>query len=160
MRISDWSQTCAPPIFTAANVHKYLPGEESLAQARALLVTQGAEALASSPFGHSMRMPRRLFERLLGCSVERRPVSDTGYWSDASRIALAADTDWEQPSVPGLRALVLVQPHLFFTSTVPPTVPFHHFRLAVLPLLTGAVALHRQGITGRDVRIVLVDRSE
>src|SRR3546814_13016324 len=77
MRISDWSQTCAPPIFTAANVHKYLPGEESLAQARALLVTQGAEALASSPFGHSMRMPRRLFERLLGCSVERRPVSDT-----------------------------------------------------------------------------------
>src|SRR3546814_8706206 len=103
MRISDWSQTCAPPIFTAANVHKYLPGEESLAQARALLVTQGAEALASSPFGHSMRMPRRLFERLLGCSVERRPVSDTGYWSDASRIALAADTDWEQPSVPGLR---------------------------------------------------------
>src|SRR3546814_4373124 len=59
-----------------------------------------------------MRMPRRLFERLLGCSVERRPVSDTGYWSDASRIALAADTDWEQPSVPGLRELVIVQPHL------------------------------------------------
>src|SRR3546814_3974588 len=65
-----------------------------------------------------MRMPRRLFERLLGCSVERRPVSDTGYWSDASRIALAADTDWEQPSVPGLRELVIVQPHLFFTSPV------------------------------------------
>src|SRR3546814_14135091 len=90
-----------------------------------------------------MRMPRRLFERLLGCSVERRPVSDTGYWSDASRIALAADTDWEQPSVPGLRELVIVQPHLFFTSPVPPTVPFHHLRLADLPLLTGAVALHR-----------------
>src|SRR3546814_10248512 len=85
------------------------------------------------------------------------PVSDTGYWSDASRIALAADTDWEQASVPGLRELVIVQPHLFFTSPVPPTVPFHHLRLADLPLLTGAVALHRQGITGRDVRIVLVD---
>src|SRR3546814_11106618 len=50
-----------------------------------------------------------------------------------------------------------LQPHLFFTSPVPPTVPFHHLRLADLPLLTGAVALHRQGITGRDVRIVLVD---
>src|SRR3546814_11566555 len=56
-----------------------------------------------------------------------------------------------------LRELVIVQPHLFFTSPVPPTVPFHHLRLADLPLLTGAVALHRQGITGRDVRIFLVD---
>src|SRR3546814_4041494 len=86
-----------------------------------------------------MRMPRRLFERLLGCSVERRPVSDTGYWSDASRIELAADTDWEQPSVPGLSELVIEQTHLFFTSPVTPTVPFNHLRLDELLHLMGSV---------------------
>lgn len=142
---------------TADNLSEYLASKRDIEQAEAFLVDRGAEVLVSSRVGRSLRIRRERLEAVLGSKLDQEPLTESGYWSARSRFVTSATGAKASFSVPHPPDVAIIPPHLFFASAIPPTVPFHHLRLADLPLLMGAASLHRKGITGQGIRIVLVD---
>jgi hypothetical protein len=143
---------------TAASLREHPNNPRDLEAARRFFIDRGFDIISASPFGFSLRMTEEDATRVLGSALTRTALSDSGYWSDRYYFERAPGQGAiEKSSAAAAPALAVVPPHLYFAGAIPPRVPFHHLRLADLPLLTGASALHRQGVTGRGIRIVLID---
>jgi hypothetical protein len=75
-------------------------------------------------------------------------------------LAPAKKATWTPPApLEGLVERAYVQePFLFFESAIPPQVAYHHLRVpGDLTLLMTAAKVHRQGTTGKGVKVAMID---
>ena len=118
----------------------------------------------------SVRGNRRTFEKAFGTRLERvhLPMLDTAKAQFDSFLYPGADAPWAGNAA--LEAIIddayIQWPHVYMNqrfsatapSPVPPPIDFHHLRVpGDVSLLLGADKAHRNGITGRGVRVCMID---
>ena len=127
------------------------------------LTTKGAATL-------SLRAKRQVFEKAFGTKLERFHLSrqDNAKAQFDSFYFPGRDAPWKDcASLEGLIDDAYIQwPHVYLNqrfsasapSPLPPPIDFHHLRVpGDVSLLLGADKAHRRGVTGRGVRVAMID---
>ena len=125
--------------------------------------TQGTATL-------SLRADRRTFERTFGTRLDEIKLSpmDTARAQFDSFLYPGQDAPWEgNPKLEELIDDAYIQwPHVYMNqrfsqsapSPLPPPIDFHHLRVpGDVSLLLAADKAHRAGVTGRGVRVAMID---
>ena len=113
---------------------------------------------------------KALFEKTFGCSLEHRTTSTgaAGTPSRESFFAPPSDAAWKPNE--GLMTLIddayIQWPHIYMNQRfaagspqpLPPPIGYHHLRVPGDVVLTlNAARVHRQGTTGKGVRVAMID---
>jgi subtilase family serine protease len=126
----------------------------------------GFRILIASPLSISLEGSPELFTEVFHTALETRSLQEEPVVEEGARpiaesfLAPAPEAPWEPP--PPLVSLVerayIQQPYLYFEDPLPPPVDYHHLRVpGDLALLMNASPVHRQGTTGRGVKIAMID---
>ena len=145
------------------------PANDLKSQAVAQLQNMGFEVTGIGQFTITARCSKADFEKTFGTRLSRRklpfhegqncqanafyyPADDASWNPDAELMALIDDAYIQWPHI---------YMNSFFpgaTSALPPTVGYHHLRVpGDVTLLLGADRAHRDGITGKGVRVAMID---
>ncbi|MGF1465700.1 MAG: S8 family serine peptidase [Sandaracinaceae bacterium] len=131
----------------------------------------GFTVTAQGRLSASIRGPRETFEKVFGTSLTeldlsaRQPVA--GHLAQEAVFFPPDGAGWRVPkSLQGLIDDAYIQwPHIYFQrwtppipSLLPPPVTSHHLRVPHdVSVLLDADEVHRKGITGRGVRVAMID---
>ncbi|HJZ92775.1 MAG TPA: S8 family serine peptidase [Gemmataceae bacterium] len=161
--------TEAPARLTGAAVRSYTPDPQDVAVAIAELSKLGFTVTRTGKMSVSVRGTRENFERVFGVKlVERKLKPADGIPSAESFFAPAGDSPWnETHPLAGIIDDAYVQwPHIYMAdrfppgepSPVPPRIDYHHLRVpGDVCMVLNAAKVHRQGGTGKGVRVVMID---
>ena len=152
-----------------ATVMDYKPAETDRERALEYLEQLGFRVTVRGQLSTSVRGPRELFERVFG--TELRPVrvlqDKTSITQAPSVFYPPEGAPWSpEPSLTALIDDAYIQwPHLYFNSRftpppspLPPRVRYHHLRVpGDVTLLINADRIHREGTTGKGVRVAMID---
>ena len=154
---------------TSDIVAEFQPDDETRQKAIAELERLGFEITGQGLATVSVRATRKVFEKTFGTTLtERKVVSENDTPQATSFLAPSDTAPWNpDPAIAELIDDAYIQwPHLYFArrfakdlpSPLPPQVNYHHLRVPgdVCALLNVAL-VHRQGTTGRGVRVAMVD---
>jgi subtilase family protein len=154
---------------TSRSINDFVPSDNDVGRALDHLTQLGFRATARGRLSASVRGPRSLFEQVFGTrlseftvtsELQARPQAD-------SVLFPGPDAPWQPQET--LRSLIddayIQWPHLYFNSrfTVPPSplppqVRYHHLRVpGDLTWLLNVDLVHREGTTGKGVRVVMID---
>jgi hypothetical protein len=154
---------------SAEAVSAFRPGAENVSQAIAAFQQQGFTVTGAGAMTLSVRGTRADFERAFGTKlVERKLEVHQGMPSAKTFFAPPDTAPWDpSPELVNLIDDAYVQwPHIYMSqrfpaagpSLYPPRVTYHHLRVPGDVVATLNVArVHRQGCTGRGVRVVMID---
>jgi hypothetical protein len=126
----------------------------------------GFRVLIASQLSISVEGPPELFTEVFGTELETRSIQEEPVVEERARpvaesfLAPAPEATWEPPApLVGLVERAYIQPpYLYFESPLPPRVDYHHLRVpGDLVLLMNAGPVHRQGTTGRGVKVAMID---
>ena len=154
-----------PARMTTEVVDRFVPDPPTVEQACAELERLGFEITVRGRVSISARGPRYLFERTFGTelSVYRFGDSLAGRPAQEAFWYPAPDAPWKpRRRISELIDAAYIQwPHYYTApppSAIPPPVDYHHLRVpGDVTLLLGVDRVHRDGITGRGVRVAMVD---
>ncbi|HEX6143895.1 MAG TPA: S8 family serine peptidase [Geminicoccaceae bacterium] len=153
----------------AATVMAYRPDETERERALAHLEQLGFRVTVRGQLSVSVRGSRELFERTFGTELSpvRMPDDEASMAQAPSVLYPLEGAPWSPD--PTLGAMIddayIQWPHLYFNnrftappSPVPPRVDYHHLRVpGDVNLLLNVDRVHRAGITGRNVRVAMID---
>jgi subtilisin family serine protease len=159
------------PFTTAArpspsNIDSFYADPAQLDRAMDELRRLGFRVLIASRLSISVEGAPELFTEVFGTTLETRSVQEEPTVAERARpvaqsfLAPAPEAMWEPPApLAGLvERAYIQQPYLYFERPLPPRVPYHHLRVpAELALLMDASPVHRQGTTGRGVKVAMID---
>jgi len=154
---------------TPAKLEQMRPEPDQLAQAMTKLTQMGFEVTGSGQFSITARCSKGRYEEVFGTELTRHRMP---FREDEKRQANAfyypADgAPWNPDDT--LMSVIddayIQWPHIYMnslypgpTSAIPPTVGYHHLRVpGDVTLLLGADSAHRDGITGRGIRVAMID---
>jgi hypothetical protein len=148
------------------NIEAFYADPARLDRAMDELERLGFRILIASPLSISLEGSPELFTEVFHTALETRSLQEEPVVEEGARpiaesfLAPAPEAPWEPP--PPLISLVerayIQQPYLYFEDPLPPPVDYHHLRVpGDLALLMNASPVHRQGTTGRGVKIAMID---
>lgn len=152
-------------------LREFRPDKQTLEQASDVLQRAGFTTSARGRLSISIRGKRQDFERLFGTTLA--PVSLTsipGTRMSTDSLYYPPDGANWKPSA-DISSLIddayIQWPHIYLTMTkrftsspsaLPPRVDYHHLRVpGDLTMVLNADRVHRQGTTGRGVRVAMID---
>ncbi|WP_298865559.1 S8 family serine peptidase [uncultured Gimesia sp.] len=147
---------------TARNASQFHADSSQIDRALGALTKLGFDVLAVSSTSISVECTSQQFTEVFGTQLESSKM-DTSTQATASAetfLAPAKDAVWAPPIVlEGLVERAYIQPpFLYFENPFPPSVDYHHIRVpGDLAFLTNAARVHREGITGKGVRVAMID---
>jgi hypothetical protein len=149
-----------------ANIDEFYADPAQLDRAMDELRRLGFRVLIGSRLSISIEGSPELFTEVFGTELETRSVQEELVVEERSRpaaesfLAPAPEATWEPPApLVGLVERAYIQrPYLYLEDPVPPPVDYHHLRVpGDLALLMNASPVHRQGTTGRGVKVAMID---
>ena len=158
--------SAAAPHPRASNIGAFHAEPERLERAMEELQRLGFRVLTGSRLSISVEGSPELFTRVFGTELatrsarEDREQAAPAIPAAESFVAPVAGAGWQPPEpLAGLVERAYIQPpYLYFESPLPPQIGYHHIRVpGDLSLLMRASAVHRKGITGRGVRVAMID---
>lgn len=150
-------------------VRQFQPDPDHVGRAIAVLQQHGFTVSGKGNLTVSIRGTRKLFEKTFGTElIERRLEPEDGIASEASFFAPPDVADWKPDAeISELIDEAYIQwPHIYMSSRFsatgpslyPPPVGYHHLRVPGDVVTTlNAARVHRQGTTGRGVRVAMID---
>lgn len=135
-------------------------------QATVELQRLGFRVLTASRLSISVEGPPELFTEVFGTELQQRSTEEEPLRTEQARpvaekfLAPAPEAMWQPPApLAGLVERAYPQrPYLYLEDALPPAVDYHHLRVpGDLSLLLNASAVHRQGTTGRGVKVAMID---
>ncbi|MBB1287372.1 S8 family serine peptidase [Flavisolibacter sp. BT320] len=147
----------------ASNVEKFKPSSVIHSQAVSRLADLGFKIIATSPYSISVEGTPKLFTDTFGTELEPKSLFQIQTSQPLAAKAFfepAEGAEWNVPtSLTGFIERAYIQPPpIYFESMIPPKVNYFHLNVPHdVALLTGASAVHRQGITGKGVTVVMID---
>lgn len=146
-----------------SNIEKFLPPKAKQDQAITALAELGFKIVAISPYSVSIEAPPTLFSKVFGTKLEIRSmlrVQSSKPMREKTYYAPAEGTVWEPPNV--LKNLVerayIQPPAIYFESALPPKVNYFHLNVpADVAMLTRASEAHHKGLTGKGVKVAMID---
>lgn len=153
---------------TPASVDRYRCPRERGEEVARKLQRHGVAVLQVGDFSLSASCPAARFEELFGTTLsERRPYADQPglKGSDLAYLAPASGVPWAPPQLDGLdrlieRAYIQPPPVTLANEREIPPLWKDKFRLRVpvdVAQLMSASPVHRRGLTGKGVRVAMVD---
>ena len=144
------------------NVERFLPAQAACDQVAERLARRGFRIIAVSPHSISAEASPQLFTSTFGTELEvrRLPRLHTERPAALSHLAPVLGATWECPAdlIDVVERAYIQSPPIYFESPIPPRVPYYHLTVpADVAMLTGASIVHRQGLTGQGVKVVMVD---
>ena len=146
----------------AENVSRFHADALHMERALGELRKLGFEIVAVSRTSISVECQPRLFSDTFGTKLAPQsftaPAAATP--SAKSYLGPAPDATWLPPSpLEGLIERAYIQkPYIYFESPIPPQVDYHHLCVpGDLALLTNSAKVHREGITGKGVKVAMID---
>jgi hypothetical protein len=152
-----------------ASVREFKPEDNHVAQALEVLQRRGFRVTEKSELSASIRGSRKLFEEVFGTSLTTFRLGKELAPNCQARSFYFPhpSAGWDpNPEVAKLIDDAYIQwPHIYFNnrftpppSPLPPRVNYHHLRVpGDVSMLVNASAAHRQGVTGRGVRVAMID---
>lgn len=150
---------------TTANLDRYRVPIDKMIETSRLLQRQGIVVNQVSEFSISAACSRQQFETLFATRLVEKPMPKEGCHFATAKSYLAPDTRVLPPAAGGLAGLierVYVQPPPVFFAGERPIPPFwpDKFRLRVpvdVAAILRASFVHQHGLTGKGVRVAMVD---
>ncbi|MEO1569439.1 MAG: S8 family serine peptidase [Pseudomonadota bacterium] len=154
---------------TSAKLEDMRPERSAMEQTMDRLKKMGFEVTGSGQFSITARCSKSLFEKVFGTELARHKLP---FMQGERRQANAffyptAESPWnpDEALMSMIDDAYIQWPHIYMnnvfpgeTSALPPTVSYHHLRVpGDVTLLLGADHAHRIGITGKDVRVAMID---
>lgn len=144
------------------NISRFYAAASQLERAVALLASLGFQVKGVSRLSISVECAPEVFQKVFGTQLEERRVRPEAPALAVfdSFLAPSAAATWTPPApLEGLVERAYIQPpYLYFLSPVPPRVSYHHLRApGDLAQLTNAARVHREGTTGRGVKVAMID---
>jgi len=160
---SSLSPISAAERISFSNVGKFRPAKAKQDQAATRLTELGFRIVATSPYSLSVEGPPALFTKTFGTDLEVRSidrVQSARPMREKAFFAPAEGASWEPPAE--LKDLVerayIQPPAIYFESAIPPKVNYFHLNVpADIAMLTRASQVHQTGITGKGVRVAMID---
>jgi serine protease AprX len=146
-----------------SNVENFRPAKATQDQAAARLTDLGFKVVAVSPYSISLEGPPSLFTKTFGTDLEVRSVDrvqSTRPMREKSFYTPAGGADWQAPAALAdvVERAYIQPPAIYFESALPPKVNYFHLNVpSDVAMLTGASGVHHQGITGKGVKVVMID---
>ena len=154
---------------TAGVVRDFLPEESTVGRAMDAMVRQGFRVTRRGRLSLSIRGQRHDFERVFGTQLEevRLDAGPAGTLSTNSVYFPPPGAPWKpDASIASLVDDAYIQwPHIYMQqrfnappSPLPPRIDYHHLRVpGDVSLVLNAARVHREGTTGRGVRVAMID---
>ena len=148
---------------SCTNVAAYRPERATHDTAAKRLSELGFRIVAHSAYSISVEGTPSLFTKTFGTDLEVRSidrVQSCGPMREKAFFAPAAGAPWQPPAeLSGLIERAYVQPPaIYFESALPPQVPYFHLNVpGDVAMLTRATEAHQRGITGKGVKVVMID---
>ncbi|MBI4456855.1 MAG: S8 family serine peptidase [Acidobacteria bacterium] len=146
-----------------SNVENFLPSAATRDQAMQRLARRDFKIVAVSPYSLSVEGTPELFTQTFGTELEVRHqtrVQTAHPMRMISYFAPAEEAAWERPSdlLDVIERAYIQPPAIYFESALPPRVRYYHLNApGDVAMLTRASEVHREGITGKGVKVVMVD---
>ncbi len=154
---------------TKDTLERMRPAANAIAQAKAQLAERGFEITGSGEFSITARCTRTTYEKTFGTELARRslPFRERGR-PQANAFYFPPDGASWNPD-PALMSMIddayIQWPHVYMnslfpgpSSAIPPQVAYHHLRVpGDITMLLGADRAHRAGITGKGIRVAMID---
>ena len=162
--LSPFSATAPQP--RASNIEAFHAEPAQVDRAADELRRLGFRVLIGSRLSLSIEGPPERFTEVFGTELEERSVEEEreqaapAIPAAESFLAPAPEASWEPPGLlSGLVERAYIQrPYLYFESPLPPRVDYHHLRVpGDLSFLMNASRVHRNGTTGRGVKVAMID---
>ncbi|MGY3437559.1 MULTISPECIES: S8 family serine peptidase [unclassified Marinovum] len=145
------------------------PDQNHVEDTKAKLARMGFEITGTGEFSINARCTRKQYEEIFGTQLERKklPFSE-GEKRQANAFYFPGDgADWNpREDLSSMIDDAYIQwPHIYMnsrfpgpTSALPPDVSYHHLRVpGDVTMLLNADTAHRGGITGKGVRVAMID---
>lgn len=160
---SGLSPISAEETIRFSNVASFRPAKVNQDKAAKRLAELGFRIVAASPYSISIEGSPSLFTRTFGTELEVRSIDrvQTGRpMREKSFFAPVAGAPWTAPS--GLADIIerayVQTPAIYFESALPPKVNYFHLNVpSDVAMLTRASQAHQHGITGKGVKVVMID---
>ncbi|MEM6666857.1 MAG: S8 family serine peptidase, partial [Pseudomonadota bacterium] len=162
-----------PVSFSGAITPEALPQLEPEAvrfdEAVAKLKALGFEVTTQGRYSISARCPRPVYERVFGTKLSRFKLPFTAGESRQANAFFFPGDDAAWNPMADLSAVIddayIQWPHIYMnsrfpgpTSALPPSVRYHHLRVpGDVTMLLNADVAHRDGITGRGIKVAMID---
>jgi hypothetical protein len=150
-------------VISFSNIGRFRPAKVKQDQAARRMAELGFKIVAISPYSISVEGTPALFTKTFGTELEVRSIDrvQTGRpMREKAFFAPAAGAPWQPPTaLEGVVERAYVQPPaIYFESALPPKVNYFHLNVpADVAMLTRASKVHQKGITGKGVRVVMID---
>ncbi|MEE8585875.1 MAG: S8 family serine peptidase [Acidobacteriota bacterium] len=147
----------------------FRPAHEVMGKALEELVRCGFQVTTQGRLTCSIRGTRRNFEKTFGTKLSRisMPSDETAHYSADSVYYPGPGAPWNpRPQLKELIDDAYIQwPHIYMNqlfnpppSPLPPRIGYHHLRVpGDVVMLLSAAKVQRAGVTGKGVRVVMVD---
>ncbi len=154
---------------TADTLEQMRPSENKIARTIETLRKMGFEVTGNGQFSITARCSRRHFEETFGTRLHRHSIPfSAGEKRQANAFFYPTeDAPWNpnEALMSEIDDAYIQWPHIYMnsafpgpTSGLPPTVGYHHLRVpGDVTMLLGADLAHRDGITGKGVRVAMID---
>lgn len=157
------SALSAEETISCSNIDAFRPHRASRDRAARVLSEMGFKVVAVSSHSLSVEATPALFTRTFGTQLDVRSIHRVQCGRPMRERAFYAPSDgatWEPPArLKGVIECAYVQsPAIYCESPLPPSVGYFHLEVpGNVAMLTGASAVHQQGITGAGVKVVMID---
>lgn len=148
---------------SCSNIDSFRPPRANRDRAARLLNDLGFRVVAVSPYSLSVEATPALFTKTFGTKLDVRSIDrvQCGRPMREKTFYLPADSaTWEPPSrLKGVIERAYIQPPaIYLESALPPGAGYFHLKVpADVAMLTRASAVHQLGITGRGIKVVMID---
>lgn len=148
---------------SCSNIEAFRPHRAAPDITARRLIDLGFKVVALSSHGISLAATPSLFTRTFGTKLDVRSIHRVQCgrpMRERSFYAPADDATWELPArLKGvIEGAYIQRPAIYCESPLPPNVGYFHLKVpADVAMLTRASAVHQQGITGRGVKVVMID---
>ncbi len=145
------------------------PDERAVRKAMQVLQANGFRLSSRGRYSVVVRGDRKSYEKLFGTKLSTMKMQKDIAPGVSARSLYFPGPGAPWSPDPGVIPLIdeayIQWPHIFMNqrfafppSAVPPQVDYHHLRVpGDVSMLLGAAKAHRQGITGRGVRVAMID---
>lgn len=154
---------------TSETLRKMRPDRAAMSAAMEKLEKLGFEVTGVGQFSISARCDKGCYESLFGTRLARykQPFAESGRRQANAFFFPPPEAPWnpDEALMSTIDDAYIQWPHIYMngmfpgaTSALPPAVGYHHLRVpGDVTLLLGADPAHRSGITGRGVRVAMID---
>ena len=157
------SPTEAMENISFSNIDSFRPAKATRDQAAARLSDMGFKVVAISPYSISIEGTPSLFTKTFGTDLEIRSIErnqNSRPMREKAFYAPAVQATWNAPVelADVIHRAYIQPPAIYFESALPPSVKYFHLTVpSDVALLMGASDVHHLGITGKGVKVVMID---